>query len=101
MQTNSSLSCESWRDSAIHHALRAEAFDGEGIDALLQQIRRFRPGSATLLLWPDRLQLMRFLNEKAREVQSLVQGSDGHIEREQVCPYVGWYAVRWEDIPIE
>lgn len=92
---------ESWRDSAIQHALQAEAQSGEGIDALLEQIRRCRPGCATLLLWPDRLQMMRFLAEKAGDMRSLITGSDGHIERNQVCPYVGWYAVVWQGIPIE
>src|SRR5882724_7392208 len=101
MQTLPSLTLESWRDSAIQYALQAEAQSGEGVDALLEQIRRFRPGCATLLLWPDRLQMIRFFSEKAGDMRSLITGSDGHIERNQVCPYVGWYAVTWQGIPIE
>jgi len=89
-----------WRDAALNEALRAEAY-GDGMDVLLGEIRRCRPGSHTLLLWPDRLQLLRFLQAEAHPFRSLLAGSDGFIERGENCPYIGWYAAEWEGASIE
>src|SRR5579871_1175611 len=91
---------EGWRDAALNAALRAESV-GDGTDVLLAEIRRRRPGSHTLLLWPDRLQLLRFLQTEARHFHSLLAGSDGFIEHGENCPYVGWYGAEWEGAAIE
>jgi AAA+ superfamily predicted ATPase len=90
-----------WRDAAINVALQAESQYGEGIEALLREIRLHRAGCATLLLWPDRLQLLRFLQTKAENFRSLLEGTNSHIERDTLCPYVGWYAAEWDGETIE
>ncbi len=90
-----------WRDQATQAALAAEAQMGEGKDALLRQIRRHRPDCATLLLWPDRLRLLRFLETRAQPCRALLPSGSGHIERGQVCPYVGWYGFTWEGQTVE
>lgn len=92
---------ENWRNAAIDFAIKTEAADGEGMDALLYAVRRQRPGGATLLLWHDRLRLLQFLKTRAQNFVSLLPGNDGHIERNETCPYVGWYGVTWEDASIE
>ena len=90
-----------WRGEAMNYALKMEAADGEGMDALLYNIRQRRPGGATLMLWHDRLRLLQFLQNNAQNFASLLPGNDGHIERGETCPYVGWYGVTWEGAPIE
>jgi len=90
-----------WRIQALNESLRAGAVGGEGLDALLREIRLNWPESATLLIWPDRLQLLRFLKTETRNFRTLSVGSDGHIERNEVCPYMAWYAVEWEGKEIE
>ncbi len=92
---------EDWRNAAINYAIKMEAADGEGMDALLYAIRLQRPGGATLLLWHDRLRLKQFLETSAQQFESLLPGDDGHIERAETCPYVAWYAVTWEEERIE
>ena len=90
-----------WRGEAMNYAIQMEAADGEGMDALLYDIRQRRPGGATLMLWHDRLRLRQFLETAAQEFASLLPGNDGHIERGETCPYVGWYGVTWEGARIE
>lgn len=92
---------DDWRNRAMHFAIKTEAADGEGMDAVLFEIRQSRPGGATLLLWHDRLRLLEYLKTHAQDFASLLPGSDGHIERNETCPYVGWYAVTWEGAHIE
>lgn len=90
-----------WREDAINVALRAEAQQGESADALLHEIRAHRPGASTLMVWPDRLQLLRFLKQLPNGYRSLLPGEDGHIERKQVAPYIGWYSLEWEGETVE
>jgi hypothetical protein len=90
-----------WRSEAMNYAIKMEAADGEGMDALLYIIRQRRPGGATLMLWHDRLRLRQFLETAAQGFASLLPGNDGHIERGETCPYVGWYGVTWEGARIE
>lgn len=95
---------DGWRDRAIDEALRREASRGRGEEALLRQIRRHRPGHATLSLYPDRLQLMRFLGEEAVGTRSLLSGShdyESNNETDIYWPYVGWYEVSWHGAVIE
>ena len=92
---------ERWREHAVSEALRIEADSGESADILLREIRQNRPGCATLRLWPDRLQLLRYLKLHATNVRSLLAGEDGHVERDEVCPYFGWYAAEWEGVAVE
>jgi hypothetical protein len=92
-----------WRDEAIAEALRAEAAYGDGLDALLRQVRSQRVGWATLLLPDDldRLQLLRALQASTSSFRRLLPGSDGFIEESEVYPYIGWYEVEWEGDTIE
>jgi hypothetical protein len=55
-----------WRDAALNVALQAESQYGEGMEALLREVRLNRAGCATLMLWPDRLQLLRFWKPRRR-----------------------------------
>ncbi len=95
------LNGPAWRDAAMHYALRIEAEDGEGMDALLYVARQKYTQGATLLLWHDRLRLRQFLQTRAEGFTSLLPGNDGHIERGETCPYVAWYEVTWEGTRIE
>jgi hypothetical protein len=90
-----------WRERAMDDALRAEAADGNGGDALLAELRRMRPASASLSLWSDRLRLLDFLRARGGGGEDLIPGSHGHIERGEVCPVVGWYGFRWEGEGVE
>ena len=47
----------------------------EYLEALVREIRRAMPTAATLVLWPDRPQLLRFLEEKATGLRSLLPDS--------------------------
>jgi hypothetical protein len=92
----------SWRDSAINEALRG--FDNnEHIDALLQSIRVHRPDAATLVLWPDRLQLLRFLREQCGDMRSLLTASHRYhnAATNDYYHYMGWFAVEWEGETVE
>lgn len=88
-----------WRDQAINEALGPGSYDG--LEVLLREVRRNQPGSATLTLWPDRKQLLRFLNEHATGLRSLLIGSSSHEEKDELWPYLGWYAAEWQGQPIE
>lgn len=88
-----------WRDLAINRSLGNSSIDA--INMLVREIRRNRPGHATLMLWPDRLQLLRFLSEHGSGMQSLLSGSTSHEEDDQLWPYLGWYAAEWQGQPIE
>ncbi len=93
-----------WRDHAINEALRAEAESGEGLDALLRQIRLHRTGGATLATWagPARPQLLRFLAARTTGCRSLLRDSAAYAEtHEPSHPYVGWYAADWAGTPVE
>ena len=90
-----------WRKETMQKALRVEAENGASTDILLHEIRRARPDGATLLLYPDRLQLLRYLETETQNFRSLLSGQSGHIERDSVCPYLGWYAAEWEGATFE
>jgi len=92
----------SWRDNAINDALRG--FDNaENLDALLQAIRTNRPECATMIVWPDRHQLMRFLRDQCRGFRSMLTASHRyHNEASgQYWHYMGWFAVEWEGETVE
>jgi len=92
----------SWRDGAINDALRG--FDNEEhVDALLQAIRVHRPDAATLLLWPDRLQLLRFLREVCGGMRSLLTASHRYhnAATRDYYHYMGWFAVEWQGETVE
>lgn len=88
-----------WRDQAINEALGPSSYEAQ--DVLLRELRRSMPGRATLMLWPDRQQLLRFLREHATGLRSLLSGSSSHEEQDELWPYLGWYAVEWQGQPIE
>jgi AAA+ superfamily predicted ATPase len=90
-----------WRDAALNEALRAEALDGESVDMLLREIRRHRPGCATHMLWIDREQLPRFLQQTSDNCRSLMSGSDMLQYDGEARAYVGWYAAQWQGASIE
>ena len=93
-----------WRNDALSETLRAEAFGDNCEDALLREIRRFRPGGATLMMYLDRVQLRHFLEAEAGPVRSLTPGWDnfrGHAGEEEVVPYLGWWAAQWREMPLE
>lgn len=90
-----------WREEAVNVALHCESENGESVDALLLEIRKQRPGVSTLMIWPDRLELLRFLEQQPDGFRSLLPGHDAHIERKRLCPYTGWYSVQWEGETVE
>ena len=97
-------SASDWRNDALSETLRAEAFGDNCEDALLREIRRFRPGGATLMMYLDRVQLRVFLDAEAGPVTSLTPGTDGfrgQAGEEEVVPYVGWCAASWQGKPME
>jgi AAA+ superfamily predicted ATPase len=90
-----------WREHALGEALRAESVNGDSCSALLGEIRRERIGYATFTLWPERRQLLRFLQEHTRGFRSLVAGSDESEDEKLLYPYLGWYGGEWEGATIE
>ena len=87
-----------WRTLALNNALRAEAYGDNCEDALLRDVRRARPGGATLMMYLDRVQLRRYLEQEATPVHGLTSGSDGfrgQSGEEEVVPYVGWWSANW------
>jgi MoxR-like ATPase len=100
VDTGTMMERKPWRERAMDDALRAEAEDGNGGDALLGALTRARPGVASLSLWVDRLRLLAFLRAQG-ELEPLLPGAHGHIERGEVCPALAWYAVRWEGVEVE
>lgn len=97
-------STEQWRDEAMNDALRMESRRGRGEEALLRHIRRHRPGEATFSLYPDRLQLMRFLTQEATDQRSLLSGShdyESNNDTDVYWPYLGWYELWWKGARLE
>jgi AAA+ superfamily predicted ATPase len=90
-----------WRDRALNEALHATRYYDESVDALLLAIRRCRPDRATVTLWPERRQLMRFLQQETQNLRSLVRSGATWVEEDDVWPYVGWFALQWEGAEIE
>lgn len=90
-----------WRERAMDRALHAEAIDGNGVTALVRAIRQHEPTCATLLLEPDRAQLLRFLHTDVDDLRSLLPGSASYESGDELAPYIGWYSVRWQNTPIE
>jgi AAA+ superfamily predicted ATPase len=89
---------EDWRAEALNEALRAEAYGDNCEDALLREIRRVRPAGATLMMYVDRVQLRRFLDQDAAPVRRLTPGSDGFLgqgSEDEVVPYLGWLGAEW------
>ncbi len=83
----------------MNEALRG--FDyGENLDALLSAIRRNNPCAGTLMVNPDRISLLRFLQEKTQGFRPLVRSTDDYRD-EGIYPYTGWYEVFWEGARIE
>ena len=91
-----------WRQEAMNETLRGFGY-AEYLDALLREIRRARPEAATLILWPDRQQLLRFLREKTADMKSLLPGSGEFYaeSRGSARLHLGWLAVEWEGEALE
>ncbi len=89
---------DDWRTDALNEALRAEAYGDNSEDALLREVRRARPAGATLMMYVDRVQLRRFLEEEAAPVRRLTPGADdflGQTADGEVIPYLGWLGAQW------
>lgn len=89
---------DNWRTEALNEALRAEAYGDNCEDALLREIRRVRPAGATLMMYVDRIQLRRFLDQEAAPVRRLTPGSDnflGQSQGDEIVPYLGWLEAQW------
>jgi AAA+ superfamily predicted ATPase len=71
------------------------------LDALLLAIRRCQPNYATVTLWPERRQLMRFLQQETQNLRSLLHSSAALIDGDDVWPYIGWFAIEWQGAEIE
>ena len=91
-----------WRHEAMNETLRGFE-NAEYLEALVREIRRAMPTAATLVLWPDRPQLLRFLEEKAAGMRSLLPGSgEFYTEaRGRAHLRLGWLAVEWEGETLE
>src|SRR5688572_5998015 len=70
---------EDWRDRVLNEALHAGRYYDESLDALLLAIRRCQPDHATITLWPERRQLMRFLEQETQNLRSLLHSSAGLV----------------------
>jgi len=91
-----------WRHEAMNETLRGFGY-AEYLEALVREIRRAMPTAATLVLWPDRPQLRRFLEEKATGLRSLLPASgEYYLEaRGQAHPRLDWLEVQWEGETVE
>lgn len=92
---------EDWRDRALNEALHAGRYYDENLDALLVAIRRCLPSHATITLWPDRRQLMRFLEQETQNLRSLLHASAALLDEDDIWSYLGWFAMEWEETEIE
>lgn len=92
----------SWRDNALNESLRG-FYNAEHIDALLAAIRAHKTDAATIVLWPDRLRLFRFLREECGGLRSMIASSHRYRDAESgdYPYYVGWFAVEWRGETIE
>ncbi len=89
-----------WRDMAINEALHSEAMGGDSSDAVLREIRRHRPGCATIMLWVNRARLPHFF-ERFAGSRSLLAGRDEYKYAGKPVPYTGWHEVPWEGAVVE
>lgn len=92
----------SWRDEAMNEALRG--FDNqENVDALLHAVRTHRPDAATLILWPNRARLLRFLRERCDGMRSMLTASHRFLNESTkgYDHYMGWFAADWERATVE
>lgn len=92
---------EDWRDRVLNEVLHAGRYYDESLDALLLAIRRCQPTHATITLWPDRSQLMRFLKQETQNSRSLLLSGATLVDDDNVWPYIGWFAAEWEGAEIE
>lgn len=90
-----------WRDRVLNEALHAGRYYSENVDALLLEIRRYQPTHATVTVWPDRRQLMRFLHQEAQNLQNLLLSTATYVDGDDVWPFLGWFALEWERSTIE
>jgi len=62
-----------------------------------------RPDASTLTLWPNRLQLLRFLRESCLGMRSMLTGSHRYYnsETKSYDHYMGWFAVEWQGETVE
>ena len=75
----------------------------EYLDALVREIRRAMPEAATLVLWPDRPQLLRFLEDKTTGLHSLLPATGEYYfeARGQSHLHYAWLAVEWQGERLE
>ena len=93
-----------WRDAAMNDALAAKAARGKAEESLLRSLRQHLPGHATINVYPDRFQLVRFLQENTTDLRSLLSGSHAYEssnETDVFWPYLGWFGATWQGVEIE
>jgi len=98
------LSSLGWRFHALNATLAAMTDERQGEDALLGQIRVHQPGRVTLMMWPDRKQLIEFLQTRCTNFQALVVGDDFFTQCDtgkEWTPYTGWFGARWKGVEFE
>ena len=91
-----------WRHEAMNETLRGFGY-AEYLEALVREVRRAMPTAATLVLWPDRPQLLRFLEGKATGLRSLLPDSAEYYSeaRGRAHLRLGWLAVEWQGETVE
>lgn len=95
---------DDWREAAMNDALRVRASRGKPEEALLGRIRQHLPGYATINVYPERRQLVRFLEEQTQNLRSVLPASHGYesaSETDVFWPYLGWYQAAWRGTDIE
>jgi hypothetical protein len=101
LETQNGTTAREWRDRAIDLALAAEAMDGNGVDALLQQIRLHQPGGVSLVLWLDRPRVLEFLKTRTDRSTGLLTGTVLQDLDGRPWPYFDWFAVEREGATME
>ena len=91
-----------WRHEAMNETLRGFGY-AEYLEALLREVRRATPTAATLVLWPDRPQLLRFLTDRAAGLRSLLPAPGEYYSETQggARAQLAWLAVEWEGETVE
>jgi hypothetical protein len=93
---------ENWREDAMNAALQASVYYDQGEYELLAGIRRNRPESASVCLYPDRKQALEFLRLFTSDCRSLIAGESlSWYENNETQPRLGWYELHWNGALIE
>ncbi len=102
METLDTTQSPQWRHEAMNETLRGFGY-AEYLDALVREIRRAMPTMATMVLWPDRPQLLRFLEDQATGLRSLLPARNEYYfeARGPARLHLGWLAVEWQGETLE